>query len=224
MSGPRAILLASVAGGVGIFTLISKNQVFYTLPILAPLAAMAAAKPRLALVGVLGGLWSFSSVGMGWIPGGPWMNEAWVSPRHTLARPPIPLEVDLSPALDALAAADGTTPQHVAVLSEDHRLFEGFMLLKVRERWPDIPARGIVTDPHGTFEMFNEVDALLWVGPKAGQWPTADAIEREMLSDHTDPSTMPPAPRVVAAATDAFEEVGRWSASDMRDLVVFRRR
>ena len=224
VSGPRAILLASVAGGVGIFTLISKNQVFYTLPILAPLAAMAAAKPRLALVGVLGGLWSFSSVGMGWIPGGPWMNEAWVSPRHTLARPPIPLEVDLSPALDALAAADGTTPQHVAVLSEDHRLFEGFMLLKVRERWPDIPARGIVTDPHGTFEMFNEVDALLWVGPKAGQWPTADAIEREMLSDHTDPSTMPPAPRVVAAATDAFEEVGRWSASDMRDLVVFRRR
>ena len=63
------------------------------------------------------------------------------------------------------------------------------MPLKVRERWPDIPARGIVTDPHGTFEMFNEVDALLWVGPKAGQWPTADAIEREMLSDHTDPST-----------------------------------
>ena len=39
--------------------------------------------------------------------------------------------------------------------------------------------------------MFNEVDALLWVG-QAGRWPTA-AIEREMLSDHTDPS-MPPAP------------------------------
>ena len=98
------------------------------------------------------------------------------------------------------------------------------MLLKVRERWADIPARGIVTDPHGTFEMFHEVDAFLWVGPKAGQWPTAEAIEREMRSDHTDPSTMPPAPRVVAAATDAFEEVGRWSASEMRDLVVFRRR
>ena len=221
---PRTILWASVAGGVGIFTLISKNQIFYTLPILAPLAAMAASKPRLAIVGILGGLWSFASVGAGWLPGGPWMKESWVSPRHTLARPPLPLEVDLAPALDALSAADGAPPAHVAVLSEDHRLFEGFMLLKVRERWADIPARGIVTDPHGTFEMFHEVDAFLWVGPKAGQWPTAEAIEREMRSDHTDPSTMPPAPRVVAAATDAFEEVGRWSASEMRDLVVFRRR
>ena len=82
-SQPRAILWASIAGGVGVFTLISKNQVFYTLPLLAPLAAMAASKPRLAMLGLLGGLWSFGSVGLGLLPGGPWMNEAWVRPRHT---------------------------------------------------------------------------------------------------------------------------------------------
>ncbi len=223
-SQTRAILWASIAGGVAVFTFISKNQVFYTLPILAPLAAMCAAKPRLAMIGLVGGLWSFTAVGLGWVPGGPWMSEDWVSPRHTLARPPLPLDVDLEPALDALATADGSAPTHVAVLSEDHRLFEGFLLLKIRERWSNTPARGIVTDPHGTFEMFHEIDALMWVGPTASTWPTAEAIEREMRSDHTDPSTMPPAPRVVAAGGEAFREVGRWTASDSRELVVFRRR
>ena len=201
VSGPRAILLASVAGGVGIFTLISKNQVFYTLPILAPLAAMAAAKPRLALVGVLGGLWSFSSVGMGWIPGGPWMNEAWVTPRHTLARPPIPPRGRSLPRARRLgrgrrygAPACGRPVRGPPALrgiyaAQGPRALARHSGARHRHR------------SHGTFEMFNEVDALLWVG-RAGQWPTADAIEREMLSDHTDPSTMPPAPRVVAAATD----------------------
>ena len=216
----RSILWASIAGGVAFFTIISKHQVFYTLPILAPLAAMAAARSRLVIIGLIGGLWSLSSVGLGLIPGGPWMSEALVRPRHTLARPPIPLRAELTPALEAL----GPHPQHVGVFSEDSVLFEGFLLLKVRERWSNVPARGFVTDPQGTFELFNEMDAVLWAGPRGGSWPTAEAIEREMESDHTDPQTMPPAPRVVESGRDAFEEVGRWPASEETELVVFRRR
>jgi hypothetical protein len=110
------------------------------------------------------------------------------------------------------------------VLSEDHKLFEGFLLLSVRERWPETPARGVVMDPHGTFEMFHEIDALLWVG-KAGQpWPSAADIEAQMREDHIDPDSMPPAPRVVEAQQDAFEEYGRWPTDSGRELVVFRRR
>jgi len=218
------ILWAAIGGGVGFFTVISKNQVFYTLPILAPLAALAASKPRLALIGIAGGIWSFAGVGVGVIDGGPWLKEAWVSPRHTLARPPIGLGVELNPALNLLATSDGSAPAHVAVLSEDHKLFEGFLLLSVRERWPETPARGVVMDPHGTFEMFHEIDALLWVG-KAGQpWPSAADIEAQMREDHIDPDSMPPAPRVVEAQQDAFEEYGRWPTDSGRELVVFRRR
>lgn len=220
----RAILVASIIGGVGFFTLVSKNQVFYTLPILAPLAAMAAARHRLAWLGVAGGIGSFLAVGIGVVPGGPWLPQAWVSPRHTLARPPLNLDVDLSPAMSALAKSDGSAPDHVAVFSQDRRLFEGYLLLTVRETWPSTPARGVVMDPHGTFEMFHEIDAFLWVSSREGSWPTAAEIEDEMHSNHVDPSTMPPAPRVVESQAEAFEERGRWPAGEDRYVAVYRRR
>lgn len=222
-SQARTILMASVLGGVAFFTFISKNQVFYTLPILGPLAVLASLRPRLALVGVAGGLWSFSSVGLGLAPGGPWLPEAWVSPRHTVARPPIALDVDIEPALSALSEST-ESPKHIAVLSGDRLLFEGFLLLLTRERWPGTPARGVVMDPHGTFEMFHEMDAFLWVGPTGEPWPSSAQIEATMRANHTDPATMPPAPRIVEAQQESFQEVGRWTASDSRDLVVFRRR
>ena len=75
MIEPNALLDQLCAGGIGFFTVISKNQVFYTLPILAPLAALAAARPRLVWIGLAGGLWSFLSVGVGVLPGG---RRFWV--------------------------------------------------------------------------------------------------------------------------------------------------
>jgi hypothetical protein len=223
-SRSRSILLASVAGGIAFFTLVSKNQVFYTLPILAPLAALAASRGRLAWLGVIGGVWGYLAVGIGAVSGGPWLPEAWVSPRHTLARPPIGLDADLSPAMAALAGPNGDAPQHVSVLSQDHRLFEGFLLLAVREAWPDTPARGVVMDPHGTFEMFHEMDAFLWVGPRGSAWPSAASIRAEMESDHIDPDSMPPAPRVVESQQESFAEKGRWPLGETRELIVYRRR
>ena len=71
MSGPQAILLASVAGSVGIFTLIGKAQGVHHAPDPRTPRRDSRRKAAAALVGVLGGLWSFSSVGMGWIPGRP---------------------------------------------------------------------------------------------------------------------------------------------------------
>ena len=79
-------------------------------------------------------------------------------------------------------------------------------------------------DPHGTFEMFHEMDALLWVAPTGADWPTAEEIRAAMVSDHMDPDTMPPAPRVVASQRESFVERGRWPVNDTHDLVVYRRR
>ena len=224
MDRARSVLLASIAGGIVFFTFISKNQVFYTLPILAPLAALGAARPRLAWIGLAGGLWSFLSVGVGVLPGGPWLPERLVQPRHTLSRPPIDIDVDMADALSLLGTDPATPPAHILVLSQDHRLFEGFLLLAVRERWPETPARGAVTDPHGTVEMFHEMDAFVWVGPRGERWPSAAAIRKEMEEDHMDPSTMPPAPRVVEAGAESFQEVARYPSGTTRDLVIFRRK
>jgi len=220
----RAILLASVIGGVGFFTLVSKNQVFYTLPILAPLAVLAATRNRLAWIGICGGLWAFLSVGIGTLPGGPWIPEKYVSPRHTLARPPISMDIELDQALSSLGKSNESAPEHVLVLSQDHRLFEGFLLLAVRERWPNVPARGAVMDPHGTFEMFHEMDAFLWIGPRGEAWPNALDIQKEMESDHIDPTSMPPAPRVVESGQNSFQEILRHPTGPDRDMVIFRRK
>jgi hypothetical protein len=185
---------------------------------------MAATRQRLAWFGVAGGLWSFLSVGIGALPGGTWLPEHLVQPRHTLARPPVGIDVQMEPLLSALSSDPNTAPDHVLVLSQDYRLFEGFLLLAVRERWPNTPARGAVTDPHGTFEMFHEMDAFLWVGPRGQTWPSAVDIRKEMTDDHMDPDTMPPAPRVVEAGAESFTEVLRTPSGPNRDVVIFRRK
>ncbi len=216
------ILLASVVVGFAFFTLVAKKQVFYTLPLVPALAVLAARWRAGALVGLLGGLWSLLAVGVGVAPGGPWLPEAWVAPRHVLARPPSNQHWPLQPALDAL---DGAA--HVAVLSEDPTLFEGFVILAVREAWPGIPARGVVLDPAGTYEQIDAIDALVWVGPRGARFPTAEGIAAQLVEDNLDPADYPPVADVLQQAAPELIEVGRWplegGAGDM-DLVVFRRR
>jgi hypothetical protein len=217
--GPRAILISSVGAGLLVFTLIAKNQVFYTLPILGPLAVLAATKGRWVWIGVIGGLWSFLSVGVGAVPGGPWMPASWVQPRHTLARPPSHQVWPLHDALDAM----GPAPQSIAVLSQDHMLYEGFVVLAAREAHPDAQVRGVVLDPTGTFEEVGEVQHLLWIGPAGQRVPSKQDIEAELTSDHYTLSEIPPVAAEVAQQISGFDEVGRWPTAEV-DVVVFRRR
>jgi hypothetical protein len=219
LRGPRLVLLFSVGGGVLVFTLISKNQVFYTLPILAPLAVLAATKGRLVAVGIVGGLWALLSVGLGVLPGGPWMPQAWVQPRHTLARPPSHQIWPLDQAMEAL----GPAPESIAVLSQDHMLFEGFVVLAAREAFPNAKVRGVVLDPLGSFEDAATVSSLLWVGPRALARPTQAGIEAELRADHYQLAEIPPVAAELAQQAQPFEEVGRWPAGEV-DVVVLKRR
>ncbi|RME24235.1 MAG: hypothetical protein D6798_11705 [Deltaproteobacteria bacterium] len=216
------ILLASIIGSLVFFTLVAKKQVFYTLPMVPALAVLAARWRWGALVGLAGGVWNLLAVGIGAVPGGPWLPEAWVAPRHVLARPPTHQHWPLRPAIEAL---DGAT--HVAVLSEDPTLFEGFVILAVREALPEIPVRGVVLDPAGTYEHIDAIDALVWVGPRGGAFPTTEGIRAQLVEDNLDPADYPPVGDVLVEAAPRFVEVGRWpmegGAGDM-DLVVFRRR
>jgi len=231
--GPRAVLLSSIAGGWVVFTFIAKKQVFYTLPILAPLAVLAASRGRWSAIGVIGGIWSFLAVGVGVVPGGPFMPASWVQPRHTLARPPTAQPWHLKAPLEAMTPM----PASIAVFSQDHTLFEGFVALAAREIYPDARVRGVVLDPNGTFEDFDETQYLLWVASRSGAhlaassqksehvYPMKTHILKELESDHYSLKELPPVAEKVAAQRAMFDLVGVWPAgSTGADVIVLRRR
>ena len=62
---PRRVLLATVLGGWLVFTLVAKKQAFYTLPVLPALAVLAATRPWMARLAVVGGLLAFLRLGVG---------------------------------------------------------------------------------------------------------------------------------------------------------------
>lgn len=215
----KAALLASALVGTLFFTFIAKKQVYYTLPALPALAALAATWGRPGWVGLAGGVWSFLALGLGLVPGGPWLPESVVAPRHVLARPPL----DQRWPIDRAVALLGPDPQMVAVLSEDESLYEGFLVLEVRQRWMWASVRGVVLDPQGTYEWSRSTDSLIWVGPTGQAWPTADAIQRQLLDDHYDLSALPPVAEAIASQGPAFVEIGRWRTEQV-DVVALRRR
>ena len=219
-SDPAAVLLAAVLPGMLFFTLVAKQQVYYTLPILGALSVLAASHRPLAWLGVIGGLWSFLALGIGVIPGGPWMPEAWVSPRHVLARPPSHQVWPFAPAMDALDASPGAS---ILVFSEDQTLFEGFLILQVRESWPGRRVFGVTLNPNGSHEFLEEAESVIWVGDPGAPWPTLQAIHTEIRMDGEDPVSYDPIGESLAGASERFREVGRWPAGD-RELVVFRSR
>lgn len=215
----RAVLMAAVVVPTLFFTLIAKKQLYYTLPVVGPLAVLAARPPRLVWLGIAAGLWAFLGRGVGLVPGGPWMPEAWVAPRHTLARPPSRQTWPLEEATAAL----GPDPGGIVVLSEDETLFEGFVVLAAREAWPQEDVRGAVVDPVGTYEFLPQTGSLLTVGPRGVRWPTARAVEAQLLADHYRLEALPPVARSLAQAATDFEEIGRWPGGDI-DVVAWRRR
>ena len=224
---PRGPLLAAVLPAALLFSIIAKKQVYYTLPILGPLAVLAATKKRWAWLGVAAGLHGVLSMSWGLFApqptSAPFLPPGWVSPRHTLVQPP---SEETWPV--AAAAADilqTTEPDNILVMSEDHRLFEGYLALAIREQIPGIPVRGVTTDPVGSYELLAQQDAFVWVGRPGGGWPTVKDIETELLADHYKLAELPPVAQSVADAADAFEEIGRHRARNDTevDIVVYRR-
>ena len=211
-----AVLLAAVVPATIFFTLIAKKQVYYTLPVLVPMAVLAG-RGRLAVLGIFGGLWAWLAVGVGIVPGGPWMPIEWVSPRHLVARPPSHQDWPLE---EAQARIPGDGP--ILVFSEDPTLFEGFVVLAMREAYPQRMVRGVILNPAGSAEVLAVAEHLVWVGPTASAWPAAASIERELINDHHDVADYPHLTQAVASHQTEFTEIGRWPSGDM-ELVVFSR-
>lgn len=223
-AAPEWPLLAAAGLPLLLFTFIAKKQAYYTLPALGPLAVLAAARPRLAGLGLVGGLVAFATLGTGWLPpnrlAGPALPEALVSPRHTLARPPSFEDWPLPAALTALG--EGGPPVQIAVLSEDEGLFEGFVVLAARERWPRAAVRGVIGDPVGTYELFDEIDAILTIHPRGAGWPDERRILLQLVADHYDARDLPPLAPRVAGGKAGFVQVGQ-QQTELLDLIAWRR-
>lgn len=211
---PRAegVLLAAALPAVAFFTLIAKKQVYYTLPALAPLMVLAGQRQRLALLGLLGGLFAFGAQGLGWLPrgfpAGDWLPARWVSPRHTLARPP---SFERWPVDEALAAIAEDGPVHsILVFSEVERLYEGHLVLMARERMPGAKIDGLLGNPTGVYERMASEQALILAGPPGLGWPTVARVQPQLVADHYQLSALPPVAAAVEAEGPAFALVGRW--------------
>jgi hypothetical protein len=217
LRGGRALLVSCVAFGLGFFSLVAKKQAFYTLPILVPLAVLVGRRRSLAVLGVVGGTWNLASVGLGLVPGPPHLFASWVSTPYVVARPPTHDQWPLEEAWRVLEPAPGS----VIVFSEDQSLYEGFLVLAVREAFPLAGVRGVTLDPHGSYESMADAEAFVWVSRGGEGWPSRAAVQRELEGDHYVLDDLPPVWQTVIDTKSVFEEVGRWSIAD-GSLVVFR--
>jgi len=197
------ILIFAFLPALVFFSLLTKKQVFYTLPALVPLALLCS-RFRLALPFVLAASFvSFLSSGCGlhsW--GTAVFPSSWVSPQHTLIRPPT---FEQWPYEKMFATVEGS-PKEILVLSQDHQLYEGFLILRVREAFPHAKVRGVVLDPIGSMEFFREIDHFVWMGPAESTWPTVGGIQAELISDHYDITALPDIAKKLAQAQNRYQE------------------
>ncbi len=212
------VLLAAVLPAVIFFTVVAKKQLFYTLPVLGPLAALAAARGRVAGIGVAGGLWCLAAQGVGIVPGGfpsgPFLPPGWVVPRHTLAAPPSRQQW---PFAAVAAALEDVPHDDILVMSEDQRLFDGYLSLALRAALPESTVRSVLGDPVGTYELMGEQQVFVWAGRPGGDWPTAATIEAELRADHYQLDELPPVARTVAEARPAFRRVAELEGGPKTD-------
>lgn len=229
------ILLAAVLVPVLFFSLLSKKQLYYTLPILVPMAVLLARRERLAQIGLVGGLWVMGAQGLGVLPSGfpagAWMPEAWVSPRHELIRPPSFEQWPIEEVLDTLQEKEepkkGNEPGFTFVYSEDGRFPEKYLELLVSARIGADRLRGLVEDHHGAYEDLNRAVRFVVVCESGAGWPSADGLRKQLVDaavaldrdpDGEFPVDYPD--RVASVGTD-FEELARYPY-DGADIVVFQ--
>jgi len=216
--GTEGIILAATVVPLLFFTLVAKNQVFYTLPIIGPLAVLAARHRRLVWLALAGGLWVLLGRGLGVVSPGPWLPEAWVAPRHTLARSPSGQVWPLDEAFEPFVGTEDT----VAIFSSDHTLYEGFVVLAAREACPSCTVRPVILDPVGTHERAAEMDWMISIGPAGQGWPTPPQIKEQLRDDHYDLDALPAVWDRLAHERPGFQRAHSLGAGDV-DIAIFRR-
>ena len=233
--GTDGLLLACVLSGWLVFTFIQKKQVFYTLPLILPLAVLGGrlvarcgfVRLPLLLLLLAAGLHQY-----GWrlwdrgphtllALGSPDpIPLAWVYPRHTMARAPS----DLRLPMDAWRHSIGDCERKLVVYSDHHAYYEGFVSLALRQEYPSCGIHGLRGDPNGTYEWFRVADAFLVIrdGP-AGQWPSEGDMQAALDADHYSTDALPPVVEMIVNHQPAWKEEGRWLLDDGASATLWKR-
>ena len=230
----RRVLLVVVLGALALFTVIQKKQVYYTIPLLGCLAVLGALRlrawPRLGPVlaaGILGAgvhqlgtqLW-----GTGLplpdraarVLGAPALPAAWADRRFTQARQPNRLGLPLEALVQALPPGD------LVVFSDDHAWFETYLVLQLRERRPGDQIRGLISNPHGTYEWFRTTAALVTVTSAPGEvYPSAATMDAALVQRDYVLDELPPVVDVIEAGGAGLDLVASWPLAHGPTLRVF---
>ena len=218
------LLLSAVLPGAIFFTLVAKKQVYYTFPMLVPLALLAGRFQKVSWIGVGGGVLLWLQNGLGVIPTNirlqPTIPSKYVEPSYVLARPPSQQSYRVSDVLAPMV----DQPQEVIVFSEDQRWYEGFVVLQLREQL-DGHVRGVTADPIGIWEFSEEAEYIVWVRPTSVQatFPQSGSMTAELISDHYDVETLPAVTKRIADMESEFERIVDWNSDEDSILSLYKR-
>ena len=218
------ILLASIVPGVVFFTFVAKKQVYYTFPMLVPLALLAGRFQRSSVVALCCGtlLWLQQGVGMfsSETHLQPEIPKRYVEPSYVLARPPTGQSYSVGAILDNIEGQ----PQEVIVFSEDQGWYEGFVVLQLRQAL-DGHIRGITADPIGVWEFSDVSEYLVWIRPTTvhHRFPTSGSITAELISDHYKIEDLPAVSQKIEGLESEFEHIVDWTSEEDSIISLYKR-
>lgn len=230
----RRVLLVVVLGALALFTVIQKKQVYYTIPLLGCLAVLGADRlrawprlgPVLAAAVLVSGvhqlgtrLWGTGlplPVPVARVLGEPALPAAWADRRFTQARQPHQLSLPVDALIDALPPGD------LVVFSDDHAWFETYLVLQLRERRPGDDIRGLISNPHGTYEWFRTTAAFVTVTSAPREvYPSAATLAAALEQRDYVLDELPPVIDVIEAGGAELDLVASWPLAHGPTLRVF---
>ena len=218
------LLLCATLPGVLFFTLVAKKQVYYTFPMLVPLAVLAGRFQKLSWLGLICGTVLYMQQGVGLISSEssvqPRIPSQYVEPSYVLARPPSRQSYSVQ---EVLSSIEGQ-PTEVVVFSEDQGWYEGFVVLQLREQLNG-HVRGVTADPIGVWEFSESAEYIVWVRPTSvkAAFPQSGSITAELISDHYAVDTLPAVANRVAELESDFTHIVDWNSDEDSIISLYKR-
>jgi len=201
----RGLIEAWFFGGLLIITLVSKKQAFYSIPLLAPAAILAAVgwlsmlrsrRASAAFLALVLGLGTyqlvFRTAGPDWVPGR-WTIVAGSSPlppqllasEYTMAAAPDPqgLRLDEVAATcqrhQALQAGEGTPLPYLVLFSDSQRAYEGQVMPTLRLAMDSLLVEGVLMNGEAVEDQGGSAGCFLHLTDEDLAWPSFSAVRSE---------------------------------------------
>jgi hypothetical protein len=202
---PQVIAATALVAPALVLTMLGKKQPFYSIPWLAPLAAVGAAGvasvlgermrrivlPALAAVSLLqaitqtrGAPPAFQRAPWSWLAGASPLPAALLGPTFPQAGPPVATGLDL-----ARAAPHSTGENPGAVMFSDaHQAYEGQAMPTLRLLLDTREVYGLMMEPEAFAERAATSNCFVYVsGDEARDWPTPTSIDETITPFGYDP-------------------------------------